>query len=295
MSKQTPSPGYYDEEIEEACRDLSRKILKLNKGQVDAKQKQAFFDSVDEDFKSLQKIYKGMFRSVQMEGVDASWKKKLSQHKSEIAKLLQNFQTAKEKSNKDELLGATTEKKKETSKKKTNKTKDDDDEVVEVVASEKSASNKTKNEQIADELFKEIYETQGDSLDIVKRLIDKADETKAIAAESMEMLKRQREQLERIDKEMDELGSNITRGSNELKSFMRRLATDKLIMVLILLVVLAVLGIIIWRIVDYCVNKFMPKQNNNNSGNTTPQKSTTKTTEMDMYEQYNPSDYVRLF
>ncbi|KAG2392004.1 hypothetical protein C9374_013489 [Naegleria lovaniensis] len=269
------SPAYYDEEIEEICKEISKKIVKVNKGAVDGK-KQAFFDEIDKDMERAKKAFKNMYRLVRKEGVDQTWKKKLSQHQNEIRKLEQNLATAKDKSTKDELLGTSSsagnEKKKDPSKKKR---REEDDEVVEVVASEKVQQNKSRNDQLADELFKEIYETQGDSLDIVKRLIDKADETKTIAAESMEILKRQREQLEKIDKEMDELGSNIKRGSNEIKSFMRRLATDKLIMILILLVVLAVLGIIIWRIVDYVIKKVSPpsNDNNNNNGKVTPSQS----------------------
>jgi len=254
--KMNTNPSYYDEEIQELCKDISKKILKLNKGMVEGKNKQDFMREIEEDIKKSQRIFKAMYRLVSKDGVDQTWKKKLAVHKGEISNLQHLLETAKEKSSKEELLGTSLSEKKKPDPKKKPKKAEDDDEVVEVVASDKALSGKQKNDALADELFKEIYETQGDSLEIVKRLIDKADDTKAVAADSMEMLKKQREQLERIDKEMDELGSNITRGTNEIKSFMRRLATDKVIIILILLVVLAVLAIIIWRIVDYVLKKF---------------------------------------
>lgn len=55
-------------------------------------------------------------------------------------------------------------------------------------------------EQLEQELFKEIFETHEDCLDIVKRLNKKADVATEIAVDSAKVLAAQKEQLYQIDR-----------------------------------------------------------------------------------------------
>ncbi|KAG2377928.1 hypothetical protein C9374_009013 [Naegleria lovaniensis] len=148
----------------------------------------------------------------------------------------------------------------------------DEEDVVEVKVNEteyyKGNANLTKEQRqkhddIERELFAEVFSTQKDCLDIIDRLNKKAEETIAIATDSAELLKQQREQLHRIDEEMDALGSNIKRAQKEVTSFMRRIHTDKCCAVMCLLVALAILGGCIFAI----VMKFIPININNGGGN----------------------------
>nr|AVP50010.1 NPSN11 [Naegleria fowleri]CAG4709269.1 unnamed protein product [Naegleria fowleri] len=159
----------------------------------------------------------------------------------------------------------------------------DEEDVVEVKVNEtdiyKGNANLTKeqrqkHDEIERELFAEVFTTQKDCLDIIDRLNKKAEETIAIATDSAELLKQQREQLHRIDEEMDALGSNVKRAQREVTSFMRRIQTDKCCAVMCLLVALAILGGCIFAI----VMKFVPinirggggnNNNNNNQPNST--------------------------
>ena len=125
----------------------------------------------------------------------------------------------------------------------------------EVTVNPRTGKSKIKDKELEDELFKDIYTTQGESIKIVERLIAKADETTDLAQESSEMLKKQREQLRRIDEELDGLGSGIDRGKKEVVSFLRRLATDKVILMVIALIVLGLTVLIIWKIIE----PFLPK------------------------------------
>jgi len=77
-------------------------------------------------------------------------------------------------------------------------------------------------------------------MEIVERLIERVDDTKSVAADSLVMLPKQREQLERIDKEVDHLGSNVTRGMNEMK-----------VLIFVIGLVVLILLLILWRIITF--------------------------------------------
>jgi hypothetical protein len=96
------------------------------------------------------------------------------------------------------------------------------------------------DEKLENELFKDIFDTQKDCLDIIQRLNKKAEETTNIAIESVELLRQQREELEEVDKTLDELGNNTKRAGREVAIILRRLATDKVIIVTVLLAFIAI-------------------------------------------------------
>lgn len=151
----------------------------------------------------------------------------------------------------------------------------EDEDVVEVKVNEAAdvykgnvgltKEQRLKHDEIEKELFAEVFSTQKDCLDIIDRLNKKAEETISIASDSAELLKQQREQLIRIDQEMDELGSNVKRARREVTAFIRRIHTDKCCAVMCLLVALAILGGCIFAI----VMKFVPININNNNNNKT--------------------------
>ena len=62
-----------------------------------------------------------------------------------------------------------------------------------------------------------------------------------VAIESGESLRQQREDLYEIDRQLDELVGNTKRARNELSTILRRLAADKFLLVLAILVVIAIL------------------------------------------------------
>jgi hypothetical protein len=109
-------------------------------------------------------------------------------------------------------------------------------------------------QQLERELFKDVYEAQKESLDILDRLNKKVEISTNIAIESGEVLRQQREDLYEIDRQLDELGGNTKRARNELTTIMRRLAADKFILVMCILAVIAILifilvsiGLSIWN------------------------------------------------
>lgn len=124
----------------------------------------------------------------------------------------------------------------------------------------KTVEEQELNDQLSEELFGPVFATQKDCLEIIDRLNMKAEETLEIGAESAELLRQQREQLIMIDKKMDELGSNTKRAGKELSSFFRKLATDKLIIVICILIGLAVVVAVVVKIVYHVVGDQIKKQ-----------------------------------
>lgn len=71
-----------------------------------------------------------------------------------------------------------------------------------------------------------------------------------IGTETGEQLRMQTEQIGNISKNVDEVESNLKRADKQLRSLMRRMATDRVIIVFVLLIVLAVIGSIVASVLD---------------------------------------------
>lgn len=69
-----------------------------------------------------------------------------------------------------------------------------------------------------------------------------------------EILKQQKEQLQKIDDDMDKLGANTTRAGRELNTILRRMATDKCFLVFVCLFILTA----IFAFVALIVKKVVP-------------------------------------
>jgi t-SNARE complex subunit (syntaxin) len=210
-----------------------------------------------EELKKKMKKFKRLEKNLEpssSELKDYLEKRKL--HENERTKLEVNLQAARDETSRAALMGEAPiedDEKDKKSKRKSNKNKEEDV----TVQTTKGGKKKVKDQELEDELFKDIYAAQDESLAIVQRLISKSDETIDIAQESQEMLSKQREQLQRIDEKMDELGSNITRGRKELVSFLRKLACDKMIMIIAVIVLLCIIALIIFLI----IKPYLPKIN----------------------------------
>lgn len=169
------------------------------------------------------------------------------QHKQEMTKLKNSFKLAIQQNEVEEM------KQKKSSIKGASEINNDSVEIVRIDRSttkqRKATEEEELNDKIAAELFGPVFETQQDCLAIIERLNRKAEETLEIGAESAEILKQQREQLIVIDKKLDELGSNTKRAGRELSSLFRKLATDKLIVVVCILLALVIIVAVIIRIV----------------------------------------------
>jgi t-SNARE complex subunit (syntaxin) len=72
-------------------------------------------------------------------------------------------------------------------------------------------------------------------------------------------LTQQTDKLRKVQQDVDEVELNLKMANKQLRSLARRLATDKIFMIFIALIVIGILFIIIWKIVNPTTS---------NSGNT---------------------------
>ncbi|KAL0483737.1 SNARE 11 [Acrasis kona] len=149
------------------------------------------------------------------------------------------------KTKNEELFGE-----EETKKSKKNLGASDDVELAEVTTKKKKKKGGQMMQEQPDEV-NEILEIQNQTDEIMKDMLKTADETIEIGAAAQERLKQQTEKLLGIQRELDEMGSNLQVARKELTGFMRALACDhcmgKVIIVAIILVAIAVVVIIILR------------------------------------------------
>lgn len=212
----------YKEQIEDAKDKINAQILKLRRLPSNEKDKLAaeILDSLKKT-RSLFKKFKKEIANVPDSERDR-WERKKKELYEDLTKLTTQFNNAKDLADRDELFDNQDKKPSKPSNKESK---------VEVYEDE-NGKKKVRHEALEEELFKEIYALQDESLSIVQRLLSKADEASELATDTQQVLAAQREQLERIDEEMDKLGSNITRAGREITSFMRRMATDVFILIL---------------------------------------------------------------
>ena len=89
-------------------------------------------------------------------------------------------------------------------------------------------------------MLEEAQRIQGKDMDAVKRMQRQIDQTEQVAASTMETMKDQTEQIGKIHQDLEEIDDTLKMAGQELTRYARRLATDK--------VILAFIGlIVIWR------------------------------------------------
>ena len=109
-------------------------------------------------------------------------------------------------------------------------------------------------EENGDSMLAEAANLQGktqQSLDNTKRMVGEA---KQVGGETMEELRRQREQIQRIDETAAKIGNDLERAEKLLKTFGRRMATDRFIQCFACVNVFLLVGVIVYIVV--MKNKF---------------------------------------
>ena len=113
------------------------------------------------------------------------------------------------------------------------------------------------------DVFNKINKHQDASKAAVDRMIGTMANTEDVAQQAATDLAKQGEMLKDIDDDLDKLGDDIQRAKKELHAFARRMATDKLILCCLFLLVLGVVVAIILKFV-------LPSDDKNNDVPGTP-------------------------
>ena len=106
------------------------------------------------------------------------------------------------------------------------------------------------DDMTAGEIIQEAAKTQDQSLASVQRMKQQIADSKQVGAETAQKLKGQTEQLKNIDADIMKVKSNLKRADLLLRAFMRRMMTDKVIMIFVCLIFCGIVGIIVYKVVD---------------------------------------------
>jgi SNARE protein len=96
--------------------------------------------------------------------------------------------------------------------------------------------------QVAAEVQTESKQSTARTQQVLQHTIDLGQTTAAT-------LKNQTEQLQNVDTQLDTLESNLRRADKQIRIFLRRMATDRVVMGLVALVILGVIGAIVAAVV----------------------------------------------
>ena len=88
---------------------------------------------------------------------------------------------------------------------------------------------------------------QAKSAESLGRAAKLVNQSEAIGSETAARLKEQTEQMKGIYSNVDRIESDLQRADKIMRAFMRRMATDKLVLCFILLIIAGIITIIAWR------------------------------------------------
>lgn len=97
----------------------------------------------------------------------------------------------------------------------------------------------------AKEMLMESQKVQKNSLESTTRSKKAIAETAQIGASTQMTLAKQNEQLVQVDGGLDRIDANIKQADHQVRIFLRRMATDKIIMVLLILIIIAIICCIV--------------------------------------------------
>ncbi|TPX35679.1 hypothetical protein SmJEL517_g01906 [Synchytrium microbalum] len=107
--------------------------------------------------------------------------------------------------------------------------------------SESIPKPKNVDQMTAKEVTTQALATQEESLAATSRTKAIVEQTIQMGGNITEELKKQTEQIENIDADVDQVENNLKRADKQLRVLIRRMATDKIFLLMILLVVVGIL------------------------------------------------------
>jgi len=208
----------FDEELTKLCEEIQKGIDTIPKTKANERQEKVTY------LNGRITRAKQVFSSFKVEMRDLSkteaepWQRKAKDHHQKINDLVQNMTWAQDKA---ELMRGKKDPPKE----------------------------KTVEEMNANEIIEKADKIQKKDLQSLDRTLGIIDETSALGAETAAKLKDQTSRLEKIDEDVQEVQANLKMAEKQLRAFVRRMATDKLIMGFLVIVILAIVAVIVVSIV----------------------------------------------
>eukprot|EP00304_Pavlova_gyrans_P010127 CAMPEP_0206042386 /NCGR_PEP_ID=MMETSP1466-20131121/6521_1 /ASSEMBLY_ACC=CAM_ASM_001126 /TAXON_ID=44452 /ORGANISM="Pavlova gyrans, Strain CCMP608" /LENGTH=239 /DNA_ID=CAMNT_0053417095 /DNA_START=94 /DNA_END=813 /DNA_ORIENTATION=- len=216
----TEEINYYDEELTELCDEIRQKIDALPRTQGDNRAERiAMIQQRMQRAKQVLHSFKVEMRELSKDEA-FTYDTKCKQHVATLQQLNTDLQWAKSEGERAELMeGAGGE--------------------------AGGVDNMT-----AQQLISKGASIQEQSLASVTRSKVMIEQSKAVGVETTQKLKGQTEQMRNIDEDIMKVESNLKRADLLLRAFLRRIATDKFVMVFLFLIVVGILTIIIYKAVN---------------------------------------------
>jgi len=201
----------YDSELGQLCADIEKAINNLHKFKgAERTQKEAYLDG---RLKRAKEVSRSMRIEIKEAGdAGAGFTTKLQAHNAKINELTGKLKSAQEK----ELLG-----------------------------DKSGGGGNDVDKMTSDEVLKKAADTQIQSLQSLDRTLLTIETSKQVATETLSEMDRQRQQLEQMMENMDEMQALLKMGGKQLRAFARRLVTDKLIMCFICLIICLIIAVIV--------------------------------------------------
>ena len=93
------------------------------------------------------------------------------------------------------------------------------------------------------EMLDEAANIQSKDKQATRRMLKMVTQTEEVAASTMDTMKNQTEQLSKIHADLEEMDSTLKLADAQIKQYMRKMATDKLIMAMLFLIVIGIVVI----------------------------------------------------
>lgn len=201
--------------------DGIRSILSTFSSRRDDMQKNSLLDNCERQIRSTN----GTVRSYKMEcrllsdpSERKSYENKLKRHERDLKELSIQVQEHRQELNRGELF----------------------------VNAQREGSSPEEN---GDAMLMEASKLQDKTKESLDRTSNLIGEAKSVGLETMEELRRQREQISRIDEEAQKIEGNLTRADKLIKTFGRRMATDRFIQCFACVNVFLLVGVIVYIVV----------------------------------------------
>ena len=210
----TEEIAYYDEELAELTQEIERGLSGLSKGsQISRLDRVKELDGGMQRVRQALQAFKVEMRELQHSEM-AEWDLRAREHHSALQKMQGELQFAKGE------------------------------------AERAGVGLRNVDDMSTGEVMHEASKVQGQSLQSIGRMKAQIADTMQIGADTAGKLKSQTEQLQSIDTDIMKVKSNLNRADLLIRAFVRRMATDKVVMIFMCLVFLGVVAIIIFKIVD---------------------------------------------
>lgn len=212
---------YWEETLSEEVKAISSLVEKAKKQEGSAQT--SLIQQADKKLRTAngtKRSYKMECRLVADAGSKRTYEQQLLQHEQTLNQLKQEIMALKANSNKQELFGG-------------------------AAAADAAYDPQKGGDDLLEDASRIQDKTQA-SIDNTKRLVAESKET---GMNTLEQLHQQRQQIERIDNDVDRIEDNLQRADKLIKAFSKRMATDKLIQSFACINLLLLVGVIVYAVV----------------------------------------------